>query len=151
MCRGLRPRCVQHFGEGLAVVGDTLLQLTWQEKVVNRFRLPDLSLVDSRPLPCASSASFVCYQGWGLAFDGQRLYLTDSTDKLFTLDPQTLEPLGPPQQIYDRQMACTARALPRASPRAPRRAPPCALPCAPPATPAGIVASNARPVFLLAG
>jgi len=95
----------KHFGEGLAVVGDTLLQLTWQENVVNRFSLPHLSLVDSRTLPCTrATGGAQCHQGWGLASDGQRLYLTDSTDKLFTLHPETLEPLGPPQQIYDHTM-----------------------------------------------
>ena len=96
-----------HFGEGIAIVGNRMLQLTWQEKVVNEFSLPDLQLRHSHDLPCAKGTDTQptrCNEGWGLAYDGKRLYLTDSTDKLFFLNPSTFESVAPPVQIYDHRM-----------------------------------------------
>ena len=84
-----------HFGEGIAIVGSRLLQLTWQERVVNEYSLPNLDLVATHRLPCANGQDTQptrCAEGWGLAYDGVgKLYLTDSTDKLFFLDPVTLK------------------------------------------------------------
>jgi len=96
----------RHFGEGIAVVGDTLLQLTWKENVVNRFELPTLKPLAPITLPCANKMRMTtrCHEGWGLAYDGVKLYLTDSTDKLFFLHPTTLEDVEPPREIYDRRM-----------------------------------------------
>ena len=74
-----------HFGEGIAIVGHKLLQLTWQERVVNEFSLPSLQHTQTHKLPCASGTdtqTTVCREGWGLAYDGTKLYLTDSTDKV---------------------------------------------------------------------
>lgn len=91
-----------HFGEGLQVVGDRLLQLTWKEQVFNEYQLPSLTKVGTHKLPCAPT----CHEGWGLAYDPSKsaLYMTDSTDKLFTLDPATLKPTKPAQQIYDKRL-----------------------------------------------
>ena len=111
-----------HFGEGLAVVGNRMLQLTWQEKLVHEFSLPDLQLRHSHDLPCAKGTDTQptpCREGWGLAYDGARLYLTDSTDKLFFLNPATLESVAPPIQIYDHRMKRPVRPPPLpTSPRA---------------------------------
>jgi len=103
-----RPIHASHFGEGLTVVGDRLLQLTWKEGVVYEYKLP---LSESSPsktyqLPCTKGGQSRCHEGWGLAYDSKAhlLYLTDSTDKLFTLDADTLAPKGPPQTITDKKM-----------------------------------------------
>ena len=96
-----------HFGEGLAIVGERMLQLTWKEQVVNEFSLPDLQHKHSHKLPCGHGADAHgarCAEGWGLAYDGAKLYMTDSTDKLFFLDPTTLRSVAPPRQIYDPRM-----------------------------------------------
>ena len=93
---------LQHFGEGLQVVGQRLLQLTWKEQVLNEYKLPELTKVTTHRMPCAPT----CREGWGLAYDeaANKLYMTDSTDKLFTLNPATLEPIGAPKQIYDPRL-----------------------------------------------
>ena len=90
------------FGEGATIIGNRLLQLTWKEKLIYEYSLPSLDKVASHPLSCSPH----CSEGWGLAYDGtaSKLYLTDSTDKLFTLDPTTLETLGAPMQIYDHTL-----------------------------------------------
>jgi len=91
-----------HFGEGLEVVGDRLVQLTWKEHTYHEYKLPSLEKLGSHPMPCYPD----CKEGWGLAYDAHNahLYLTDSTDKLFKLDPKTLKPTQPPMQIYDKKL-----------------------------------------------
>lgn len=102
--------CAQHFGEGIAIVGDRMLQLTWKEKAVHEFQLPSLTHLSQRTLPCAiASGKDRCHEGWGLAYGtiasgSHRLFLTDSTDRLFTLDPQSLQSTKAPMTIYDHRI-----------------------------------------------
>lgn len=87
-----------HFGEGLQVVDGRMFQLTWKENVLHEYKVPSLERVKTHALPCSPH----CKEGWGLAYDGEsKLYLTDSTDKLFTLDAKTLQPIGSHRRIYD--------------------------------------------------
>src|SRR5699024_6803249 len=71
------------FGEGLARVGQRLYQLTWKAGVVRVYALPDL-----RPLGRHSYAG----QGWGLAWDGEHLIMSDgsATLRFVTPDPFTV-------------------------------------------------------------
>lgn len=75
----------RYFAEGLARVGDRLVQLTWQEGVAFVYRLPDFEKVGELP-----------YQGegWGLCHDGARLIMSDGSDRLFFRDPETFAPMG---------------------------------------------------------
>ena len=70
----------RHFAEGIAIVGSKLVQLTWRENTVNEFSLNDLSLIRSVKVNIGR-------EGWGAAYDGQRMYVTDSTEHLFHVDP----------------------------------------------------------------
>jgi glutamine cyclotransferase len=76
-----------YFGEGLADVGDELVQLTWQDGVAlvwDRDRLQE-----RRRLPFTG-------EGWGLCFDptGGRLVQSDGTATLIFRDPVTFAELG---------------------------------------------------------
>lgn len=71
-----------HFAEGIEVIGDKLVQLTWKNHMINEYALSDLRHIRSIPNP-------VGREGWGLASDGERLYLSDSTDALFHLNLTT--------------------------------------------------------------
>lgn len=77
------PRNV--FGEGLAKVGDRLVQLSWKENTAYFY---DLSLQPKGALPYPG-------EGWGLTTvaspGGERLVLSDGTPWLRVLDPQTLD------------------------------------------------------------
>lgn len=75
----------RYFAEGLALVGDRLVQLTWQEKTAFFYKLSDLT-----------KAGEVHYdgEGWGLCWDGTRLVMSDGSDRLTFRDPKTLEVLG---------------------------------------------------------
>lgn len=75
----------RYFGEGLARVGDRLIQLTWQEGVVLVYRLSDFEKIGELPYVGES---------WGLCYDGNRLILSDGTDRLFFRDPETFAPAG---------------------------------------------------------
>lgn len=66
------------FGEGLAIHGDRLYQLTWKENVAYVYDLATLQLVDS--------LSYTG-EGWGLASNGESLILSDGTSTLRFLDP----------------------------------------------------------------
>jgi glutamine cyclotransferase len=72
------------FGEGLALVGDHLVQLTWQTH---------RGLVyDRETFRLVREFSYET-EGWGLAFDGKNLILSDGSSTLTYIDPQTYEPV----------------------------------------------------------
>jgi glutaminyl-peptide cyclotransferase len=70
------------FGEGLAVVGDSLVQLTWQNHVGYIYDKATLSL----------QRSFDVHgEGWGLTYDGQNLIMSNGSSTLTVLNPQTYQ------------------------------------------------------------
>lgn len=75
----------EDFGEGLARVGDTLWQLTWQNGIAYRYALDDFELL--------GTAEYTG-EGWGLCFDGERLVMSDGSSTLSFRDPETFELLG---------------------------------------------------------
>ena len=72
------------FGEGVAMVGDKLYQLTWQS---NRG-----FIYDRESFKLLSEFSYAS-EGWGLTYDGKHLILSDGTSTLTFLDPQTMQPV----------------------------------------------------------
>jgi glutaminyl-peptide cyclotransferase len=72
----------QYFGEGITIFDNKLYELTYKTKIgfiydVNTFQL-------------IKSFSFKSAEGWGLTNDGQSLIMSDGTEYLTFLDPQTL-------------------------------------------------------------
>lgn len=75
--RSLRlPR--RFFGEGIAVLDQRIIQLTWRSKVAFVYGKRDFELQQTFPYPS---------EGWGLTHDGTRLILSDGTATLRFLDP----------------------------------------------------------------
>lgn len=72
------------FGEGLALVGDHLIQLTWQAHRGFVYDRESFKLVREFTYDT---------EGWGLAYDGKNLILSDGSSTLTYLDPQTYQPL----------------------------------------------------------
>jgi len=70
------------FGEGIVVIGQKLVQLSWRNQMVFEYSLPGLKLLKSRPVHIGA-------EGWGIATDGQVLFITDSGSSLFHVDPAT--------------------------------------------------------------
>lgn len=75
----------QYFGEGIAVVGSNLIELTWQSGVAFVY---DLATFEPRRTFKYSG------EGWGLTYDGTRLIMSDKTDVLRLLDPTTFRQTG---------------------------------------------------------
>ena len=84
-----------YFGEGIAVVGDRIWQLTWQNNVA--------MLRDRATLHQVSTASYQD-EGWGLCYDGRRLVMSDGTSLLTFRDPQTFAVIGHVQVDYDGRL-----------------------------------------------
>jgi glutaminyl-peptide cyclotransferase len=74
-----------YFGEGIAIVGDRLIQLTWQEHV---------GLVYDKNTLAQTGHFAVTTEGWGLTYDGSRLILSDGSNTLSFLDPNTFATTG---------------------------------------------------------
>ncbi len=75
----------QYFGEGIAVVGDKIVQLTWQSHVGFVYDKAGFGLLQMFEYPT---------EGWGLTYDGSRLIMSDGTANLYFLDPVTFQKIG---------------------------------------------------------
>ena len=73
-----------HFGEGIALCGDRLVQLTWQSRV---------GFVYDRDFRQTGRFAY-SGEGWGIACDGLRLVMSDGTATLRRLDARTFKPVG---------------------------------------------------------
>ena len=72
----------EDFGEGIAMIGDKIYQLTWQQGLGRVFGAKDFKLLKE-----------FSYQGdgWGMTTDGTNLFLTQSTHVIKVMDPETFK------------------------------------------------------------
>jgi glutaminyl-peptide cyclotransferase len=77
-----RPLPADRFGEGLALFSGRLYQLTWKAGVAYTYDAATLAPRDSFNYPG---------EGWGLATDGKSLIMSDGSDSLRFLSPETLK------------------------------------------------------------
>ena len=75
----------RYFGEGIALVGDQLVQLTWQSGI---------GFVYDRQTFAPVRSFTYRGEGWGLTYDGTRLIMSDGTPTLRFLDPKTFAVIG---------------------------------------------------------
>jgi glutaminyl-peptide cyclotransferase len=73
----------EYFGEGLTVLNDKIYQLTWKNRIGFIY---DLDLNNIGTFNYGNSQ-----EGWGLCNDGNYIYKSDGTSKIWRLDPNTLE------------------------------------------------------------
>jgi glutaminyl-peptide cyclotransferase len=73
------------FGEGIAVVGNRIVQLSWRNQTGYVYNRETFALLGTFSYPS---------EGWGLTYDGSRLILSDGTDILRFLDPETFAEIG---------------------------------------------------------
>ena len=73
----------EYFGEGLTVLNDKIYQLTWKNRIGFIY---DLELNNIGTFNYGDSQ-----EGWGLCNDGNYIYKSDGTSKIWKLDPNTLE------------------------------------------------------------
>ncbi len=70
----------EHFGEGIAICGNRLIQLTWQSHIGFVYDLQSFRLLEIFSYPT---------EGWGITCDGNRLIMSDGTSILRFLDART--------------------------------------------------------------
>lgn len=75
------------FAEGISIVGNKIIQLTYKEKIgyvydKNTFKL--LSTFNNN----------VGEEGWGMCFDGKKLYMDDKTNRIWFLNKDTYRQIG---------------------------------------------------------
>lgn len=73
------------FGEGIILVGNKILQLTWQDK--KAFVYDKNTFKQLAELPYNRD-------GWGLTFDGEKIYASDGTNTIYFLDKNTYQKIG---------------------------------------------------------
>jgi glutamine cyclotransferase len=81
----------QYFGEGIAIVNNTIIQLTWQSNIGFIYNKTTFALLGNFTYPT---------QGWGLTYDGKNLIMSDGTDHLYFLNPATFQQTGQ-IQVHD--------------------------------------------------
>lgn len=89
----------EFFGEGLERVGDKLYQLTWEHGACFVFERDTLKYI--KTLRYAG-------EGWGLAYDGELLILSDGTDELRFYDPENFK-LAKTLKVFDGKDRKTGR------------------------------------------
>lgn len=85
----------EYFGEGISILNDKIYQLTWKKGTgfvydVNSFE---------------KTGSFKygeSLEGWGICNDGSKLYKSDGTEKIWTLNPETLTEEGYIQAYHNK-------------------------------------------------
>ncbi|RNC89877.1 MAG: glutaminyl-peptide cyclotransferase [Allomuricauda sp.] len=71
------------FGEGITILNDKLYQLTWQSGFGYVYDASTLNRLESFSYGQSK-------EGWGLCNDGERIYKSDGTEKIWLLNPTTL-------------------------------------------------------------
>lgn len=75
----------KYFGEGIALVQDRIIQLTWKEGVAFEY--------DARTFEQLGTFSYEG-EGWGMCFDGKQLYMSNGSHTISVRDPQTFAVTG---------------------------------------------------------
>ena len=81
-----KPLDIAYFGEGLTLLNDQIIQLTWRAQ--KGFVYDKATLTMQKSFPFQESK-----EGWGLCNDGQYLYKSDGSNRIWILDPITYKEL----------------------------------------------------------
>lgn len=86
----------QYFGEGITILNDTVYQLTWTERKVFVYTLPDLKKVKEFDFNT---------DGWGITNNGKELIVTDGSGNLYFYDPATFQLLHTQSVTHNGELA----------------------------------------------
>jgi glutaminyl-peptide cyclotransferase len=87
------------FAEGLALVEDRFIQITWQNGFAFTYDL------DTFADGTIAEVGTIIYEaiGWGLCYDGTAVYMSDGTSTLYKRDPETFEITETVEVTYNGQ------------------------------------------------
>jgi glutamine cyclotransferase len=71
----------EYFAEGITILNDKIFQLTWKEKVGFVYDIDNFNRINSFEYKNS-------IEGWGICNDGNKLYKSDGTDKIWILNPE---------------------------------------------------------------
>lgn len=77
----------KYFGEGISIVDNKIIQLTYREKVGFVYDKNTMKVLSTFPYNWGP-------EGWGMCFDGKRLLQDDSTNRIWFLNKDTYQPQG---------------------------------------------------------
>jgi len=75
----------EYFGEGITVFGDNIIQLTWESNKGFVYDKHSFDLLREFSYPT---------EGWGITNDGSRLIMSDGSETLYFLDPESFNRTG---------------------------------------------------------
>lgn len=75
----------EFFAEGLTLVDDRLIQLTWKKGVAFVYNREDFTSIEEYSYEG---------EGWGLCYDGEHLIMSDGSSNLSFRDPNTFDLIG---------------------------------------------------------
>ncbi|MFD0793228.1 glutaminyl-peptide cyclotransferase [Mucilaginibacter litoreus] len=85
------------FAEGIVVIGDKIMQLTWKEKIGYVYDKKTFELKDT-------FNNNVGIEGWGMTYDGSKIYMDDSSNRIWFLNKDTYRQMGY-IDVYDEKGA----------------------------------------------
>ncbi|NHN26733.1 glutaminyl-peptide cyclotransferase [Flavobacterium jejuense] len=74
----------QYFGEGITILNNKVYQLTWLNNEGYVYNADTFEKIKTFKY-------FKEMQGWGLTNDGKNLYMSEGSEKIYILDPETLQ------------------------------------------------------------
>ena len=92
------------FGEGITILNGKIYQLTWQSKIGFVYDLESFKKIDSFQYGQSE-------QGWGLCNNGELIYKSDGTEKIWLLNPETLVEEGYIQTVTNKSIFNMANEL----------------------------------------
>lgn len=93
-----------YFGEGITILNDKIYMLTWQSGTGFVYDLNSLERLDSFKYGQSK-------EGWGLTNDGEKLYKSDGTERIWILDPETLVEEGAIETVTNKSINDSANEL----------------------------------------
>lgn len=92
------------FGEGMTILNGKIYQLTWQSRIGYIYDLKDFKKLDNFQYGESN-------EGWGLANDGQKLFKSDGTERIWFLNPETLVEEGHMETVTNKSIFNRANEL----------------------------------------
>ncbi|MEN1783737.1 MAG: glutaminyl-peptide cyclotransferase [Bacteroidota bacterium] len=92
------------FGEGLTLIDNRVIQLTWRSGLGYVYQKSDLQKIKDFSYGASK-------EGWGLCNDGTLLYKSDGTEKIWKLDPATLDEKGYIETVTNKSVFNKANEL----------------------------------------
>ncbi len=93
-----------YFGEGITILNNKIYMLTWRSGVGFIYDLQTLDKIDNFQFGESK-------EGWGLTNDGEKLFKSDGTEKIWFLNPETLVEEGHIETVTNKSINDSANEL----------------------------------------